>query len=167
MLFSEAGIFDSARAAAAFLNRHPFPALFPVLDLDRPDHAVHATVAAVRVLVDQTSYVVRCGFGVLLQARLEAWLAAAPPAARDQVHRTLGEVIQRPDTDPTAAEIIRQLLRVEAGGATYQPMDPLALLQRQLLRVEARGEAKEAAALRRYLKMVAVTGQRGLEAAAS
>ncbi|MBL0276760.1 MAG: glycosyltransferase [Anaeromyxobacter sp.] len=165
-LFTEAGIYDSARAAAAFLNRHPLAALFPALDLDRPDHALHAVVAALRVALDPASFVARCGYAPALQDRLLEWAAQAPAPARTLVQRELGRALAAPATEQVVAEALRPLVALAPGGFTYRPHDPLGLLHRQAARVEAQGNAGELAALRRYLRMISDTRTRGLEASA-
>jgi glycosyltransferase involved in cell wall biosynthesis len=162
-LFSEAGIYDSARAGAAFLNRHALRALFPVLDLDRPDHALHATVTALRVLIDPSAYVTRCGFSSLLVDRLQEFLAQAPAPVRQQVQAELGRALARPDTDATAAALIQPLLSVTPGSRAFEPRDPLALLEQHAVHLERTGHAKELAALQRYLRMISDTRARGLE----
>jgi hypothetical protein len=163
-LFTEAGIYDSARAALAFLNRHPLSALFPVLDLARPDHALRAVVAALRVVLAPTSFVSRCGYAAALLDRVKEWAAQAPAPTRELVQRELGRAIARPDTAPVVAQAIQPLLSVTRGSFAYAPHDPLALIEQQVERVEARGDATELAALRRYLRMIADTRTGALEA---
>lgn len=164
-LFTEAGIYDSARAAVAFLNAHPLEALFPALQLTRPDHALGAVVASLKVALLPDSFVARCGYAPALLDRLREFLASAPGPVRELVRRELGRVMALPGTAPEVAEVIRPLCSIAAGGFTYQHQEPLSLLERQVARVEARGDARELAALRRYLKMISDTRTRGLEAA--
>lgn len=163
-LFTEAGIYDSARAAAAFLNGRPLAALFPALDLSRPDHGLRAVVEAIRVAVYQASFVTRCGLAPLLLDRIHEWIAQAAQPVRALVHRELARAAAAPGVEPAVAEVVRAILAVAPGDAAFVALDPLELMARQALRVEARGDEKEVAALRRYLAMVADTRARGLEA---
>lgn len=151
-LFTEAGIYDSARAALAFLNAHPFQDLFPLLDLDQLQQALRAVSATLRVALDPAAFVTRCGYGAALLDRLREWLASAPEPVRREVCRQVAQLAW-----PEASAEVRTMLSSIANvrpGTRYAPHDALAVLERQRAAAERRGDAREAAALQRYLAMV-------------
>jgi hypothetical protein len=81
-LFRAANVFDSGRAGLKFLNAHPFEALFPLLDLTRPDEAARAITAAVKVAANAGAYLTFSGFAPALVDRLTEWIATRCPASR-------------------------------------------------------------------------------------
>jgi glycosyltransferase involved in cell wall biosynthesis len=162
-LFTEAGIYDSGRAGAAFLNRHALPAIFPLLSLDRPEHALQAAMGAVAAALNPGSYVARGGFAPVLLDRVKEFLSMSSAPMRALVAQKLEQAYDS-RTIAEVTDLIRFLRSAEAGGFRFAPYDPVALMQRQVARVEQRGDEKEAAALRRYLAMIADTSTRSLEA---
>ncbi len=75
----DVGVYDSARAAAAFLNTHRFPDLFPTLDLARRRDARRAIGLALRIFKSDRSHMHRCGFNPALVHRIREWLSEACP----------------------------------------------------------------------------------------
>lgn len=147
-LFTQAGIYDSARAALDFLNRHDFAALFPHCELSRPDQALAAVGAVLKVMTSPDSFLGRCGYLPALADRMREWLAREAPA---QVREGILELRRQ------SSGGVRELMeRICAPGDTgYTPHDPIELLERQLELVARRGDKSEEEAMRRYLAMVA------------
>ena len=75
----DVGVYDSARAAAAFLNTHRFRELFPTLDLARPRDARRAVGFALRIFRSDRSHMHRFGCNPSLPRRIREWLAEACP----------------------------------------------------------------------------------------
>jgi len=152
-LFTEAGIYDSSRAALAFLNTHPFEALFPLLDLSQPDQAIIAVIEAMRITASPSSFVNRCGYAAALVGRLEEWHASAQPEVRRATQEQLRYMAAH--NRPDLGAMFWRLAHVAPGSFRYTPVDPVTALTRQAAKVERRGDARELAALRRYLDMIA------------
>jgi glycosyltransferase involved in cell wall biosynthesis len=153
-LFTEAGIYDSARAALEFLNEHELEALFPCLDLSQADQAFRAISAALTVAFNPLSFIARCGYSAALLDRIQEWLAQrAPEHIRLMMQQELAHAV-RSLTDLDLRELLNPILKVQPGTFRYAWHDALAALKRQAARVEKRGDVKELAAMRRYLAMV-------------
>ncbi|MGC3996962.1 MAG: hypothetical protein QM767_05300 [Anaeromyxobacter sp.] len=165
-LFTEAGIYDSARAAAAFLDTQPFEALFPALDLTQPDHAAAALMATLQARFQPQAFVTRCGYAPLLEDRLVDWLARAGEPVRASLQGQLRQALPTAG-DPAVRALVERLATVPAGGFRFEPREPLALIEAHLARLEREGPALEAAAVQRYLRMIKDTRSTGLEARAS
>jgi len=73
----DVGGYDSARAAAEFLNTHRFQELFPMLNLARRRDARRAVGVALRIFKSDRSHMHRCGFNPSLVRRIREWLAEA------------------------------------------------------------------------------------------
>ncbi|MBK9517839.1 MAG: glycosyltransferase [Anaeromyxobacter sp.] len=80
---------EAGQAARAFLEAHTFPDLFPLLDLDHPDQAVHAVAAALRVATDPGALLALAAGQPLLLDRVAAWLGGAPAPARAACRQAL------------------------------------------------------------------------------
>lgn len=147
-LFTQAGIYDSARAALDFLNRHAFAELFPRYDLSQADQALAAVGAVLRVMTSPDSFLGRCGYLPALADRMREWLAREAPA---QVREGVRELFRQ------SSGALRELLeRICAPSDTgYRPHDPIAALERQLELVRRGGDRGEEEAMLRYLAMVA------------
>ncbi len=158
-LFTEAGIYDSARAAAAFLLAHPLADLFPALDLSQPQQALQALSAVLAVAFSPDSYLVRCGFSTLLLERLKEWIGQLPDRLRLVVRGEL-EAAMGNQTRPDVRSGLRELASASPGHR-FRPADPFALLAQHLARLERGGETGELAAVRRYLAMITDTATRG------
>lgn len=164
-VFGEAGIYDSARAAAAFLLRHRFEDLFPTLDLAQPPQAQQALVAALGVAFKPGAYLNRCGFRVLLVGRLQEWLAGQPaPRQRALVAWSRAAMAQAGRQE--VADWLGTLGAV-APGFRFRPPDPVALLDRHLEHLARTGDERELAAARRYVERLAQDRARGRLARAS
>jgi GT2 family glycosyltransferase len=181
--FTQAGIYDSARAALAFLNANGFEALFPSLDLSRPGQAVPAAAAALAVALDPASFITRCGYASALLDRMAEWLSHdASPRARAPVCRLvalatgaaapgggdaadlraaagdLARLLAARPPPPELASRLAALARLHDGPGRfrYLPLDPLEALERQGRRF---ADPQERAAVERYLAMVRGQGR--------
>jgi hypothetical protein len=169
-LFTEAGIYDSARAAATFLARHPLADLFPTVELSQLQQGLPALGTTLSIAFAPDSFVTRCGtrcgFQSVLLDRVKEWLAALPDARRFVVLQQL-QVAFDQQAKPEAQAGLRELAALPAGPWRFRPPNPVALLERHLAKLERRGEAQEHAALKRYLEMIGDARSRGKLARAS
>jgi GT2 family glycosyltransferase/SAM-dependent methyltransferase len=159
--FPQAGPFDVARSALAFLNAHPFADLFPALDLERPDDVVTAIQATLTIAGARDAYMYQ-GVGpvpALLDRLQEWWSNACParyrPALRDSFRRVAGAVSDLGLPPPLEAAI-RRLAEPAGAGFRYVPVDPVEAMLANLAALEARGDGG-AVPLRRYLAMIGAT----------
>jgi len=150
-LFTEAGIYDSARAAVAFLGRHPFPDLFPALDLGQPGQALQALSASLSIALQPESFLARCGLSSVLLDRVKEWVTGLPERLRFVVQSQL-EVAMEHQARPEARAVLRDLASAPPG-FRFRPVNPFALFERHLARLERRGDAREHEALARYLAL--------------
>ena len=153
-LFTEAGIYDSARAGLAFLNTRPYQDLFPFLDLTQLHQALRAVSATLRVAVNPAAFVTRCGYAPALLDRLREWLSGAPEPVRLEVCQQVASKLVLPDLSADVRAVLGAIEAVRPGSERYAPHDALTALERQASAVGRRGDARELAALERYLKMV-------------
>jgi glycosyltransferase involved in cell wall biosynthesis len=165
-LFTEAGIYDSARAAAAFLAAHPFADLFPALDLGQLAQALQALSPTLVIAFTPDSFVTRCGFGSLLLDRVKEWLSQLPEAQRFVILSQLQAAFEHQGS-PEVKAGLKELAALPAGPFRFRPQNLFALLQKHLARLEKRGDAQEHAALERYLEMIGDARTRGQLARAS
>lgn len=156
MVFAEAGIYDSARSCIHYLNTHDFPALFPFLDFNNPNHFQTAVEQTIRLSLDITAFMYQgVGFITPLLDRLLEWLSGSiPETVRSSL---LTEIAGLADSFPEGQlpEAIRQSLRrfTEFGLVKfhYSAYDPIMAMKNQLARLEAIHQDTEAAPLKRYL----------------
>lgn len=165
-LFTEAGIYDSARAAAAFLARHRYQDLFPTLDLSQFSQALQALGVTIQVACSPDSFVTRCGFVSLLAGRVKEWIAALPAGLRLAVVGQLQAALVQ-ESRPEVQAGLRDLIALPPGPCRFRAPNTFALLEKQLARLERRGDAQEHAALKRYLAMIGDARTRGQLARAS
>jgi len=87
--FPVAGLYDSAWACVEFLNAHPYPELYPLLDLDDPEQALAAAKETLAILSSTGSFVYQCGYIPALMERFAQWLRARPDTAARRECRAL------------------------------------------------------------------------------
>jgi GT2 family glycosyltransferase/glycosyltransferase involved in cell wall biosynthesis len=165
-LFTEAGIYDSARASAAFLTRHPYEDLFPVLDLSQLGQALQALSATLGVAFLGDSFVTRCGFLSILLDRVKEWISAQSDGIRFAILNEL-QVAFDHQSRPEVKAGLKVLTSMPPGPFRFKAPNPFALLEKQLLRLERRGDAQEHAAVKRYIEMIGDARTRGQLARAS
>jgi glycosyltransferase involved in cell wall biosynthesis len=151
--FPEAGILDSARACLDFLNRHPFEALFPHLDLSTGEGVTEAVQATLRVALNLWACMY-AGVGAVpaLLERLGVWLfERCPRAFRTPLRKGLRALESELGSIPEPLrDLIHRMSRRDA--ILYLPKDALALMKTRRLALEGSGERAEAALLKRYLE---------------
>ncbi|WP_224983685.1 glycosyltransferase [Geomonas agri] len=146
-LFTEAGIYDSARAALEFLNSHEFADIFPCYDLSQVEQALAAVAAVSAVLASADSFLGRCGYRPALADRLGQWLMEAAPTEAHEEVRALWHGAQG-----SYRALLQRALGPVAKG--YRPHDALGALENELEQVRKRGNLQEERAMVRYLAMV-------------
>lgn len=150
--FPEAGLFDSARACLDFLNRNPFEALFPNLDLTDGEGITEALQASLATALNLNACMYAgIGFSASLLERLGEWLGRGCPAAyRDSIVAGLQGLEPQladapaPLRDAIGAMAHRRPIR-------YESRDPLGLMRATWRQAEAAGDPRGAALLARYL----------------
>ncbi len=156
-LFRAANVFDSGRAGLKFLNAHPFEALFPLLDLTRPDEAARALTAAVKVAANASAYLTFSGYAPALVDRLTEWITTRCPAARrpaaQRHYQELLRVVQASSLPPWVKAAFQPRAGPQ-GDATYQPRDPLVELERHGEVLRAAGQVQSVHDVSRYLLKV-------------
>jgi hypothetical protein len=156
-LVPERGLFDGARACLHLLNRVPFEALFPLLDLADPAQAAQAVQAAVAAALrpDALMYT-GVGAAPALLDRLREWLGGdrCPPPLRAAVRQALAP-LAAPGADARLpaglVPSLRALGSPHDDGFRYAPYDGLALLRGAMLDAERAGRAETAAVIAAYL----------------
>lgn len=154
--FNEANYYDSARAAIEFLNTHPFPEIFPWLDLNNPDDIAAAVTRTLEVIIDPRAFVYEgVGYITALFDRLLEWLSAsAPVEVRKDLLRQLAGIAANaaaaplPDTLKQAFKILRT---VPISKFVYSPYDPLREMEKNARKMDAGGIDTIAATIRKYL----------------
>jgi glycosyltransferase involved in cell wall biosynthesis len=152
--FVEAGIFDSCCAAVGFLNAHPFPDIFPLLDLTDPAQAMRAVEQTLCVLADEHAYVNMAGFGPLLADRLLEWSSwAASQAFRSQIAALVGRVAELVANagSPASVRKLFAYLRQVGEPVRFEPRDFSWLLESHLGEMRNEGRTREAEAMEKYL----------------
>jgi glycosyltransferase involved in cell wall biosynthesis/Tfp pilus assembly protein PilF len=156
--FPEAGSFDSARAAVAFLNEHHFPDLFPSLALQDPEEIFTAVKKALSVAAHPGSFLNQLGCGRALVDRLHEWLShTCPLAPRPVIHAQLLRVIddaQNSSSDTRVKAAFASLKNAGGDLFRYVPVDPLAEAEAYAAECESEGRTDKANALRKYLEKV-------------
>lgn len=152
-VFGEAGIYDSARAGAAFLARHRLEDLFPAVDLSQPAEAQQALVAALGVVFDPQAYLTACGLQALLVGRLQEWVAGLPGARRHALVAQTRKVLLGAGHQQLA-DLLATLGAVPPGFRFRAP-DPVSLLERHVERLAQGGDSRLLGVARRYLERLA------------
>lgn len=169
-LFYDAGYFESARSGLEFLNSHPYEALFPLLDLGNPDHALYAAANTLLIAVTPKAYLNLCGFMPALIERLHEWLAGkATPAVRERLKPLILDTVATLADAGVPTEVIaacRALPDAFRAPFSYVPRDPLAGIERHAELLASRGETEKAASLRRYADRASGAGKPAATAAA-
>lgn len=156
-LSADAGIFDSARSSLDFLNRHRFEELFPLLDLARPEHGLHAIQAVLKILVNPLAYVNCCGFGTALLGRMREWLGQTPnnPHLGFLAGLQFSAIVAGIMASDLPRDLIEAFHQFHGGLGKvfeYHPQEALKLLDRHASFLESiPGRADEAGSLRQYL----------------
>lgn len=152
--FPQAGIFDSARAAGAFLNTHKLEQLFPVSDLCDPAQALSAIQAVLNIVLHPHSYVHRCGLAPLLLGRLREGLCALPLSTHHAVMQALRQLADQVASDARVMAVLLPLLDVTPAVVRFEPIDPLELMALREREAAAAGNVVESEAFLRYFDMV-------------
>jgi glycosyltransferase involved in cell wall biosynthesis len=153
-LFPQAGIFDSARAAGAFLNTHKLEKLFPACDLNDPAQALSATQAVLDIVFHPHSYVHRCGLSPLLLGRLKEGLRALLPPTRQAVMQALQQLADQVGSDARVNAVLLPLLDVTLATERFQPIEPLELMALREREAAASGNMVESEAFLRYFDII-------------
>ena len=153
-----AGIYDSARACLDFLNRREFPAIFPELDLSKPEQALFATENTFKVLVNPASFINRCGYGPALIDRLREWLTQSASVEgktviKSQLAKVVGDV-QQTDLSEEIKAAFQAMYESLEEPFQYQSYDPVEEIVRHTIRLVKRGDIDEASGLRRYIERI-------------
>ncbi|MBP7690304.1 MAG: glycosyltransferase [Anaerolineales bacterium] len=153
LVHTEVGILDSARAAVAFLNARPFPALFPALDLTEPDAIGRAVRETLNVASQPEAFVNQAGFGQALIRRLLEWMTQTCPRRwRAQLIEQYNTVAQSIQQAPVTTEVKRAFVSLRPTQVIrYEAVDPLADMARHGDLLHTEGRSVDAANLRRYL----------------
>jgi len=153
-----AGIYDSARACLDFLNRREFPAIFPDLDLSKPEQALFAIENTFKVLVNPASFINRCGYGPALIDRLREWLTQSASAAgktviKSQLANVLSDVQQTNLSEEIKAafQAMHEALERPFQYKSYEPIEEIV---RHTIRLVKKGNIDEASGLRRYIERI-------------
>ena len=85
--FSEAALFDCAKAGIKFLAQRPFEEWFPTLDLNDPQTARSALVKALELAANPYTFIYRLGAHPLLLFRILEWISHREPAEISAAHR--------------------------------------------------------------------------------
>lgn len=150
--FPEAGALDTAWACHAFLEAHPFEALFPLLDLTTADDITRAVQATLVAVLDLNAFMY-AGLGPVpaLLARLGEWLLQRCPAAYrasllEGLRGVAAQMGAAPEPLRAAMEALGQGRPVGIASG-----DALALMAAEGRRAEARGDWAVARMIDRYL----------------
>jgi glycosyltransferase involved in cell wall biosynthesis len=157
MQFSDAGIFDSARASVDFLNRHPYETLFPFLDLSVRANVVTAIEKTLVVVSDTKSFINRIGAGQALLARMIEWLSSIVSTSwKNELFPDLKRVamqIQKTNVSSNVRNAFKVLSAWDGNSFVYQPHNPLDCAYRYSEIVAAEGNTAEAESLEKYLSV--------------
>ena len=157
--FPFAGIFDSGLACLAFLNTHPFEALFPLLDLAQPEQANLALRTALMHAYNPFAFVTFSGFAPALLSRIREWLTSTcPPQLRPECFRHYNTTAQAVRTSPAEDWIKRPFTQwpTDKHRHVYQPFHPRKELERQGEALRTAGNLQGAFDVARYLRKHAV-----------
>jgi glycosyltransferase involved in cell wall biosynthesis len=152
MQFSDAGIFDSARASVDFLNSHPYKTLFPFLDLSVRTNAVVAVEKTLAVVTDSKAFINRIGAGQALLARMMEWLLQT--SWKNELLPDLKRValqMQKSSKSSSIRNAFKILSAYDGDSFMYQPYNPLDCAYRYSEMVAAEGNNAEAESLKKYL----------------
>lgn len=162
--FSMGGYFDSARGCLEFLNTRPFEDLFPWLDIKSPLSISLAIQAACRIIMLPQSFIYQgVGANTVLVDRLGEWLKNHCPSEFGHIAASVRNLLlEAPHLTVNHKETILRFGTAKAG--SFQPKDPLELMEKELARLISAGDLKAADQLRHYL--VKVVGRKLPEALA-
>ncbi len=158
--FPAAGFFDSTRACIAFLNRHPYPAIFPLLDLSKAADMGKALQETLSIACDPGAMLYKCGPTSALFDRFGEWLSMdCPPPVRsillEAFAPAVGEVarhLPRP-----LALAARRLLDSAHRQRPYSPCSLSKVISEEIAALDARGDARSQD-LKRYLARITASG---------
>ena len=163
-LFSEAGIYDSSRAALDFLNHNRFEAIFPQLTLSQPEQVTPAIIAVLKTILNPEAFINCCGFGQALLDRLHEWFTnQAPATVRTFVIEGTKELIAK--ISPELSQVLLPAFADTAREFTYEKHDAYAQLKRCITLLEQNGNDQKVIAIRRYLDMIISTSSQVQQAA--
>lgn len=150
--FPEAGIYDSSLAAIRFLNKNPFEAIFPHLNLQEPQNAVTAIQESIKLGLALESYIYRAigPVPVFLERLLEWYSKPDQAPLRQGLQESMME-LKNTILSLQIPEIIKSVYRAICDGGipgfVYSPRDPVELFLRNLDSVQDPNEREK---LKRY-----------------
>jgi glycosyltransferase involved in cell wall biosynthesis len=158
--FPASHLFDSAKAAIGFLNRHQFPDLFPWVNLEDPRSARRALGSALAI-AEMADSPVLYGLGahpaLLLRILEWAWSDNPPPgivgALRRMVCRRAAACSRRHEDSNFGFlwRCARVATKLPQDKFRYEPVSAAAVAETHLRELETLG-GDEAGSLRRYLQ---------------
>lgn len=156
--FAEAGPMDVARSCLDFLNRNRFPALFPFLNLRKPEHLVAAINVTMQTMMTLEADMYRgIGFVPALLERFGEWLwCDCEPAVRETVVKALVPVAESlkaslPERLSRALDGI--LTRTDGVDANYRPHDYYVEFAERYHELLTASREDETGVLERYMKI--------------
>uniref|UniRef100_C6E7H8 Glycosyl transferase family 2 n=1 Tax=Geobacter sp. (strain M21) TaxID=443144 RepID=C6E7H8_GEOSM len=150
--FPQAGPMDVARSALEFLNRSPFPACFPFLDLGKDEELTMALRATLEVALNEHAGMYQ-GIGPVpaLLERLREWIwRGASEEVRHRVLAALQPVVVSTTNllPPRLGRALEALLK--DGEVVYHPHDYHHELASRYSELTCSGRSGEAAVIARY-----------------
>lgn len=163
--FPEGGIFDTARLCADFLNAHPYPELFPLLDLRKKADALKAAAVTLRIALARKAHMNRCGFNPSLLQRFHEWLASeCSPGTKAVLAPLVGAAVRASSLLPLPDEVRAELEGLRRGGRRpyrFEPYDFLAAAESRARKLALLGRNGEAEAICRYLDGIPPGARKG------
>ncbi|MBV5340875.1 MAG: glycosyltransferase [Deltaproteobacteria bacterium] len=154
--FPEAGFFDSARSAIEFINRTPFPEIFPLLNLSDPQQASAAIKEAIAIAVTPSALIHSCGPSAALLDRLAEWLGRCTDQGRKSIQSVVAATVDDLGVNKNIDLSMREtLMRLkDTVGLAYIRHDVLQEATQHAQRLRTLGAMSRAAALERYVHSV-------------
>ena len=151
----ETGVYDCLQACTKFLNRNPFPALFPWVDLKDPLAAGRAILELAKLYLAPGGFINSCGYTAAPLERFREWVTSdcSPPAkaeAKSAISRIAG-MFSAGNVPAEVKAMFAELANNLENPYRYQPHDFVAEFTAHTAKCLAQGQPERAAVMTRYL----------------
>lgn len=157
--FPEAGVYDSAAGAQLVINENTFEKFFPLLDLNKPEHAWKALLGSLQLSLFPDAFIYQgMGYHTSFLERAIEWISS-PQGQRVYgiIKDPLIQLVEplRDTTVPT--EIFNAMNILASGGKPnfkFTPTDPYKLAHKHLQSLRNSNETSAADKVEKFLKKV-------------